>query len=75
MTCMPSSRKSDPRGNYLGVPQRGYDAVILLQTPVLGVFGEDLKSAPTVGIEPVTSRSLGGHHIHYTTATTVDCTG
>ncbi|KAH3867561.1 hypothetical protein DPMN_030693 [Dreissena polymorpha] len=27
------------------------------------------KNAPTVGIEPVISRSLGGHHIHYTTAT------
>ncbi|KAH3864905.1 hypothetical protein DPMN_027938 [Dreissena polymorpha] len=36
---------------------------------VLGVFGGDLKNAPTVGIEPMTSRSLGGHHIHYTTAT------
>ncbi|KAH3699475.1 hypothetical protein DPMN_074431 [Dreissena polymorpha] len=29
----------------------------------------DQKNAPTAGIEPVTSRSLGGHHIHYTTAT------
>ncbi|KAH3699132.1 hypothetical protein DPMN_074086 [Dreissena polymorpha] len=29
----------------------------------------DRKNAPTAGIEPVTSRSLGGHHIHYTTAT------
>ncbi|KAH3872904.1 hypothetical protein DPMN_036127 [Dreissena polymorpha] len=37
--------------------------------PVLGVYGGDLKNAPTVGIEPVTSRSRGGHHIHYTTAT------
>ncbi|KAH3790410.1 hypothetical protein DPMN_168609 [Dreissena polymorpha] len=35
---------------------------------VLGVYGGDLKKAPTVGIEPETSRSLGGHHIHYTTA-------
>ncbi|KAH3889081.1 hypothetical protein DPMN_013130 [Dreissena polymorpha] len=35
--------------------------------PVLGVFGEDVKNAPTVGIEPVTSRSLGEHHINYTT--------
>ncbi|KAH3876773.1 hypothetical protein DPMN_000623, partial [Dreissena polymorpha] len=35
----------------------------------LGVYGEDLKNAPAVGIEPVTSRSLGGHHIHYATAT------
>ncbi|KAH3876838.1 hypothetical protein DPMN_000688 [Dreissena polymorpha] len=29
----------------------------------------DLKNAPTVGIEPMTSLLLGGHHIHYTTAT------
>ncbi|KAH3895412.1 hypothetical protein DPMN_019576 [Dreissena polymorpha] len=35
---------------------------------VLVVFEGDLKNAPTVGIEPETSRSLGGHHIHYTTA-------
>jgi len=31
----------------------------------------DLKNAPTAGIEPMTSRSLGRHHIHYTTATLV----
>ena len=37
--------------------------------PVLGVYGGDLKNAPTVGIEPMTSLSLGGHHIHYATAT------
>ncbi|KAH3866891.1 hypothetical protein DPMN_030014 [Dreissena polymorpha] len=37
--------------------------------PVLGVYGGDLKNAPSVGIEPMTARSLGGHHIHYTTAT------
>ncbi|KAH3856334.1 hypothetical protein DPMN_098920 [Dreissena polymorpha] len=37
--------------------------------PVLGVFGGYLKNARTVGIDPVTSRSLGGHHIHYATAT------
>ncbi|KAH3822562.1 hypothetical protein DPMN_124346 [Dreissena polymorpha] len=37
--------------------------------PVLGVFGRDLKNAATVGIESMTSRSLGGHHIHYATAT------
>ncbi|KAH3778419.1 hypothetical protein DPMN_179877 [Dreissena polymorpha] len=36
--------------------------------PVLGVNGEDLENAPTVGIKPVTSRSLSGHHIHYVIA-------
>ncbi|KAH3700866.1 hypothetical protein DPMN_075847 [Dreissena polymorpha] len=35
--------------------------------PVLGVYVG--KNAPTVGIEPVTSRLLGRHHIHYATAT------
>ncbi|KAH3749558.1 hypothetical protein DPMN_184058 [Dreissena polymorpha] len=39
--------------------------------PVLGVYMGDRKNAPTAGIEPVTSRSLGGHHIHFTTATFV----
>ncbi|KAH3735431.1 hypothetical protein DPMN_041959 [Dreissena polymorpha] len=34
----------------------------------LGVYGGDLKNAPTVGIEPVISPSLGGQHIHYATA-------
>ncbi|KAH3814346.1 hypothetical protein DPMN_142842 [Dreissena polymorpha] len=38
--------------------------------PVLGVYGGDLKNAHTVGIEPVfTTRSLGEHHIIYSTAT------
>ena len=32
---------------------------------VLGIYGEYLKKAPTVGIEPLTSLSLGGHHIQY----------
>ncbi|KAH3840341.1 hypothetical protein DPMN_113788 [Dreissena polymorpha] len=36
--------------------------------PVLGDYGGNLKNAPTVEIKPVTSRSLGGHYIHYTTA-------
>ncbi|KAH3696324.1 hypothetical protein DPMN_083786 [Dreissena polymorpha] len=36
--------------------------------PVLGVFERDLKNAPTLGIEPMTCRSLGGHHIHYAMA-------
>ncbi|KAH3824286.1 hypothetical protein DPMN_126120 [Dreissena polymorpha] len=36
---------------------------------LLGVYGGDLKNAPIVGIDPVTSRSLGGHHIPYATAT------
>ncbi|KAH3730317.1 hypothetical protein DPMN_056300 [Dreissena polymorpha] len=37
--------------------------------PRISVYEMDLKNAPTVGIEPMTSRSLGGHHIHYITAT------
>ena len=36
--------------------------------PVLGVLEGYLKNATTVGIEPVTSRLLGGHHIHYAMA-------
>ncbi|KAH3863370.1 hypothetical protein DPMN_026355 [Dreissena polymorpha] len=34
----------------------------------LGIYGEDLKNALTVVMEPMTSRSLGGHHIRYATA-------
>ena len=48
----------------LNLPQRHQ---VLVQ-PVLGVFGGDLKNATTVGIEPMTYRLLGLHHIHYTTA-------
>ncbi|KAH3729701.1 hypothetical protein DPMN_055679 [Dreissena polymorpha] len=43
----------------------------------MSLGGRDLKNAPTVSIEPVIYRSLGGHHIHYATATYVciDYTG
>ncbi|KAH3784668.1 hypothetical protein DPMN_162632 [Dreissena polymorpha] len=44
-------------------------SVFLGLEQVLFVYGENQKKALTVGMEPVTSRSLGGHHIHYTTAT------
>ncbi|KAH3755762.1 hypothetical protein DPMN_190461 [Dreissena polymorpha] len=37
--------------------------------PRHGVLWVDLKNADAVEIEPVPSRSLGGHHIHYNTTT------
>jgi hypothetical protein len=45
---------------------------ISLLEPVLCVFGGDLKKNPTGGIEPKTSRSLGGHHIHYAMVTLIN---
>ena len=36
--------------------------------PVLGVYSGDLKNAPIVRIEPVTSRLLCAHQINYATA-------
>ncbi|XP_052269976.1 uncharacterized protein LOC127871264 isoform X1 [Dreissena polymorpha] len=45
------------------------DVAAILSEPVLSVYREDLKNAFTVGIEPVTSWLLGGHHILYATAT------
>ncbi|KAH3814374.1 hypothetical protein DPMN_142870 [Dreissena polymorpha] len=39
------------------------------EEPLLGVCGGDNENAPRVGIVPTKSRSLGGHLIHYTTAT------
>ncbi|KAH3815246.1 hypothetical protein DPMN_143768 [Dreissena polymorpha] len=36
---------------------------------VLGVYGGDNENAPRIGSEPMNIRSLGGHLIHYTTAT------
>ncbi|KAH3753033.1 hypothetical protein DPMN_187663 [Dreissena polymorpha] len=33
--------------------------------PVLGIFGEDQNNADTVGIEPVTSRSLEPYPLHH----------
>ncbi|KAH3811031.1 hypothetical protein DPMN_139431 [Dreissena polymorpha] len=34
-----------------------------------GVCGGDMRLLPRVGSEPTKFRSLGGHLIHYTTAT------
>ncbi|KAH3768963.1 hypothetical protein DPMN_170184 [Dreissena polymorpha] len=39
------------------------------EEPVHGVYGGENENHPRVGSEPTISRSLCGHLIHYTTAT------
>ncbi|KAH3774110.1 hypothetical protein DPMN_175483 [Dreissena polymorpha] len=52
-------------------PQADVDIVefVSWEEPVLGVCRGDNEIAPRVGSAPTNSRSLGGHLIHYTTAT------